>query len=146
MTTTLKMYNGDIVRNFSNQGYEQLSDTDKLRQDVAMSLTSDVRPLTGVGCGLDQLIGTDPTNEISQYSMFPIMFEFQTRVRGGLNRLRSNQRSFNFANRTLKELIYDFSAAEVWQTPEDPRSYKFRVDVISEDGSTQFSVGGGARG
>lgn len=145
MSKTLKIYNGDIVRNFSNQGYETLENTDKLRQDVAMSLTTDTRSSTGIGCGLDQLVGSDPTDEIAQYALFPILFDFQTRVRAGLNRLRSNQRSFNFANRTLKELIYDFSAAEVWQTPEDPRSYKFRVDVISEDGSTQFSVGGGAR-
>ena len=144
MSKTLKIYNGDIVRNFANQGFETLENTDKLRQDVAMSLTTGIRATTGVGCGLDDLIGSDPTQELSQYSLFPILFDFQTRIRSGLNRLKSAQRSYNFTYRTPTELIYDFSAAEVWQTPEDQRTYKFRVDIISDDGSTRFSVGGGA--
>lgn len=145
MSKTLKIINGDVVRSFTNQGYSYVSETAKARQDIALMLTSSIRTITGLGCGLDDLIGSDPTNEISQYSIFPILFDFQTRIKSGLNRLKSAQRNYSYAYRTPKELIYDFSSAEIWQTPEDPRNYKFRVDVITDDGSTRFSVGGGAK-
>ena len=145
MARTLKFSNGDIVRLYTNQGYEYLSDQAKIKQDVSLMLTSGVRSSTSLGCGLDELIGDDTLEPIAAYSEFPVIFDFQQRVRVGLSRLRSAQRTYQFDQRSPKELIFDFSPVEIWRAAEDPRNYKWKVDVITEDGRTSFSINGGAR-
>ena len=145
MAKTLKFQNGDMVRLFTNSGYEYVSDGDKVKQDVALMLTSGVRGSTGLGCGLDEVVGEVGNNPTYAYAQFPIVFEFQTRLRVGLDRFKSAQRRYQFSQRTPKELVYEYTQAEVWIDPVDPRSYRWSVNVITEDGSANFSVGGGAR-
>ncbi|MDC1299965.1 hypothetical protein N8Z24_00500 [bacterium] len=142
MAKTLKFSNGDIVREFSNVGYQVVSDNTKLKQDVANSLTTAVRSSTGLGCGLEELVADDMDNAVSAHSSFPIIFDFQTKVRIGLQRLKEAQRDYSFLQRSPKELIYDFSPATLWRTMEDPRSIQWRVDVLTEDGATSFSLNG----
>ena len=145
MSKTLKVSNGDVVRLFTNQNYEYVSNNEKVRQDVGMILTTGIRSSTGLGCGLDDLIGDDMLNPIAEYAEFPIVFDFQQRVRIGLSRLRSAQRAYHFDQRPPSELIFDFSPAEIWRAAEDPRNYNWKVDVITEEGKTSFSINGGAR-
>ena len=145
MSRTLKVTDGDVVRLFTNQDYEYLSEGEKVRQDVGLMLTSGIRASTGLGCGLDDLIGDDTLEPIAAYAEFPVIFDFQQRVRVGLSRFRSVQRSYQFEQKTPKELVFDFSPAEIWRAAEDPRNYKWKVDVITEDGKTSFSINGGAR-
>ena len=145
MSRTLKFSNGDIVRLYTNQGYTYLSEQEKLKQDVSLILTSGVRSSTGLGCGLDDLIGDDTLEPIAAYAEFPVIFDFQQRVRIGLSRFQSAQRTYQFDQRPPKELIFDFSPVEIWRAAEDPRNYKWKVDVITEDGRTSFSINGGAR-
>ena len=145
MAKTLKFSKGDMVRLYTNQGYTYVSDNEKVRQDVGLMLTSGIRSTTQLGCGLDDLIGDDTLSPVAAYAEFPVIFDFQQRVRVGLSRLRSAQRAYLFDQRTPDELIFDFSPVEIWRTAEDQRNYKFKVDVLTENGKTSFSINGGAR-
>jgi len=145
MAKSLKIYNGDIVRSYTNNGYVFVNDNEKVRQDVALVLTTDVRPSTGLGCGLDKLIGSDTENTATSFSIFPVASDFQARVRVGLSRLKKAQQDYLFDQRGPKELIYDFSPAQIWQLMEDPRNYGFSVNVLTEDGTANFAVKGKTR-
>ena len=145
MSKTLKFTRGDMVRLYTNQGYAYVEDNVKCKQDVGLILTSGVRNTTGLGCGLDELIGDDTLNPVQSFSEFPVIFDFQQRVRVGLSRLRSAQRQYLYDQRPPKELIFDFSPANIWRSAEDPRNYKWKVDVITEEGKSSFSISGGAR-
>ena len=145
MSKTLKFTDGDMVRSYTNSSYLYVEDGEKIKQDVALMLTSGVRASTGLGCDLDGVIGKDAENPLYAYSQFPIVFNFQTRIRIGLERFRNQQRKYLFSQRTPKELIFDFAPAEVWIDSSDPRLFKFRVDVLTEDGRTSFSLSGAAR-
>lgn len=145
MSRTLKVTDGDVVRLFTNQDYEYVSDNEKVKQDVGMILTTGIRATTGLGCGLDDLIGDDTLEPVAAYAEFPVIFDFQQRVRIGLSRFRAAQRSYQFEQRTPQELIFDFSPVEIWRQAEDQRNYKWKVDVLTEDGKTSFSINGGAR-
>jgi len=145
MAQTLKFVNGDMVRLFNNQGYEYVDAGEKVRQDVELILTTGVRSTTGLGCGLDDLIGEDTMDSVMAYAEFPVIFDFQQQVRIGLSRLRGTQRTYHLSQRSPKELIYDFSPVEIWRLAEDPRNYGWKVDIITEDGRTSFSLSGNAR-
>jgi hypothetical protein len=145
MAKTLKIVNGDIVRSYTNNSYVTLDGKDKVKQDVANILTTDLRRSTGLGCNLDSLVGEDSMNPLGNYSQFPVVFNFQTNVRLGLERLRNTQRNYLFDKRTNQELIYDFSPADVWFNADDPRSFRWKVDILTEDGRSSFSISGAAR-
>ena len=145
MSRTLQFTNGDMIRLFTNQDYQYISDNTKLKQDVGLILTSGIRSSTGLGCGLDDLIGEDTLSPVEAYSEFPVIFDFQQRVRVGLSRLRSAQRSYLFDQRPPKELIFDFAPVQIWRAAEDPRNYNWSVAIISEEGKSSFSITGGAR-
>lgn len=145
MTSTLKIVNNDISRLFNNSGYTYVEGNDKVKQDVKMLFTTDIRPVSGFGTGLDGLVGAVSSDPHEAFAQYPIALEFQTRVRSGLVRMRSLQRKFQFSARTPQELIFDFSAAEVWLEPSDPREYRWRVDIITVDNQGSFSVSGGSR-
>ena len=145
MSKTLQFINGDMSRIYTNQNYYYVEDNAKVKQDVGLMLTSGVRNSTGLGCGLDSLIGDDTLTPISAYSEFPVIFDFQQRVRVGLSRLRSVQREYHYDQRPPKELIFDFSSVNIWRAAEDPRNYKWKVDVITEESKSSFSINGGAR-
>jgi hypothetical protein len=144
-TKTLKFENGDITRYYSNSTYDYVTEREKVIQDAKLILTTDVRTSTGLGCGLDQLVGKEMFAPISQFSMFPVAFTFQNNVRIGLTRLRDAQHNFLYDQRTLKELIYDFSPVYIWQSSNDPRSYEWKIDILTEDGKSSFSINGAAR-
>ena len=145
MSKTLKFHNGDMVRSYLNSSYNYVEDKEKVRQDVKLMLTSGVRKSTGLGCGLDEVVGQSVNNPVCAYAQFPIVFEFQTRLRVGLSRLKSAQRRRQIRQRTPGELIFDFTPAEVWMDNGDPRNYKWSVNIITEDGKSNFSIGGAAR-
>lgn len=145
MTKTLKMVDGDISRLYTNSGYNYVQDGEKVNQDVRLMLTTALRPSNGLGCDLDEVVGSTDADPNEAFSQFPIALEFQTRVRTGLMRFRQAQRKYQFGVRTPQELVYDFSPAEVWQDPSDPRQYKWRVDIITEDKQSSFSISGGSR-
>jgi hypothetical protein len=145
MSKTLKITNGDIVRIYSNTGYTSVEDTNKCKQDVAMILSTSIRTSTGLGCGLAELIGKDSLYSASAYGETPLLFDFQNRLRWGLNRLIAAQKSMQYDVRTPKELIFDFSPAVTWRAAEDPRVINFELTVVTEDGRGNFSLGGVAR-
>lgn len=145
MSKTLKATSGDIVRTFNNSGYTFVEDTDKCKQDVAMVLSTSVRSSTGLGCGLEELIGKDVLYPISAYGEVPLLFDFQNKLRWGLNRLIATQKSVQYEVRTPKELIFDFSPAVTWRAAEDPRTINFELTVVTEDSRGTFSLGGVAR-
>lgn len=146
MSQTWKIVNGDIVRYYTNTGYVFVEDTDKIKQDVQMVLTTDERSTTGLGCGLDGAIGDTVENPSSVYMQAPVAFEFQNRVRVGMNRLRSAQRTYQFSQRTPKELLYDAGSVQIWPDFEDPRNFRWRLDVSTVDSRSSFQVNGSTKG
>jgi hypothetical protein len=142
MSKSLKFENGDIVRNFNNSGYTYVEDNAKLQQDVKRILTTNIRKTTGLGCSLDEVLGNDIFSASEDFSTYPAVFEFQNRLRSGINNLKNAQRKYLFAQRTSKELIHDFSPAIVWATAEDPRNFKWRIDIVTQDGNGNFSING----
>ena len=145
MSKTLKWEDGDMARLYTNSGYTYVEDGDKVRQDARLMFTTSVRRSNGLGMGLDEVVGSVDADPNEAFAQFPIAFEFQSRVRVGLVRLKQAQRKYQFGVRTPKELIYDFSPASVWIDPQDPRQYKWRVDIITEDNNSSFSISGGSR-
>lgn len=146
MTTSWKVVSGDIVRSPNNNGYLTVSDTAKCKQDVQNILSTDKRNSTNLGCGLDEVIGSDSENPASAFATSPAAFEFQTKVRAGLNRLQSAQKQFHFSERTAKEMIYDVGPVQMWPVVDDARNFKWRVDIMTVDGRSSFQVNGGTRG
>ena len=144
MSKTLKFQNGDMVRLYNNS-YHYVEDNEKVRQDIALMLTSGIRKTTGLGCGLDKAVGKMNSDPSIAYSTFPVVFEFQTLLRTGLNRFKSMQRRTLRGQRTPGELVFDFTPAEVWSENQDPRNYKWSVSIITEDNKSNFSLGGSAR-
>ena len=142
MTYTMKVVNGDIVRNPSGSGYVMISDKDKCKQDAVCILSTNVRKSNGLGCGLEEMIGRDADNPQSMYSNAPVMFEFQSKVAGGLSRLRLAQRSAQYSYRTVGEIIHDFSPVDIFPIAGDPRNYRWRVFIITIDGQNNISVRG----
>jgi len=146
VTTTWKITEGDIVRSNTNTGYTLVSDTPKVKQDVSMVLTTDVRDSTNLGCGLDEVIGSDNDNPASMYGTSPAAFEFQTKVRAGLNRLKAAQKQAQFSQRTAKELIHDIGPVQMWPVDSDSRNFLWRVDIMTVDGRSSFTANGSTRG
>jgi len=142
MTTTFKIENGDLVRDPFNNGYQKISGRDKTKQDIQMVLSTSTRKLTGLGCGLDELIGEDSENPAAPFAPSPIMFEFQTRVQGGLNILRAAQRSYLFSQRTLDELIDKIYPVEMWASAEDPRNFRWKISISTIEGKAGIIVKG----
>lgn len=145
MAKTLKFSNGDMVRLYTNNGYEYVEDREKGYQDVALMLTSGVRSSTGLGCGLDDVVGMDTEAQSNYMSQFPAVFEFQNRVRIGLARLKNAQKGYLYSQRTPGELIYDFSQANIFMSHEDPRSFKWSVSIITVAGPDSYSLTGSTR-
>lgn len=145
MTKTLKIKNGDMVRSVFNNGYEMVSGRDKVKQDVNNILTTDVRKTTGLGCDLDELIGMDSDNPASIFSPSPVMFEFQMRVSGGLNVLMSTQKEYLYGSRPSSELIFAYTPVEIWPIGDDPRNFRWRVNISTVDGKSGFTVSGKTR-
>lgn len=142
MTNTLQIIDGDIVRVTTNAQYLQVTDTDKVEQDVKETLTTDINPLTGLGASLDEVIGQDAANPVSTYSYVPPLYEFQSRVNGAMARLQAAQCGYLLNKRTQKELISDISAVQIWRIADDPRNFKWRLRVQTFFGKYNFSVGG----
>jgi len=145
MAKTLKFTDGDMVRLYTNTGYEYVEDREKGYQDVALILTTDVRVSTGLGCGLDKVIGKDTMAQTNALAQFPAVFDFQNSLRIGLSRLKNAQKAYMYGQRTPGELIYDFSPAEIWAENEDPRNFKWSVSIITVSGRDGYSLAGSTR-
>lgn len=141
MSWTLKIVDGDVVRLHTNVGYEQVTGKDKLKQDVVMTLSTSVRSDTGIGTGLGQVLGDRTDKEPDNVYSTPAMFKFQTLIRNGLSRLKYNQRNFLFNRRTPYEMLEDFAPVQVWAT-DDPRVFRWRVDLYTMGNLPNFAVGG----
>lgn len=134
MSWTFKIENGDIVRAPYNNGYLQLEGSAKLKQDVEMCLTTDIRSSSGIGCGLDEVIGKDVMNPVSSFMQFPAVVEFQSRVTSGMNRLKRILERTLLNYRSQSELIVEVSPVQIWPMDDDPRNYRWRVDILSGSG------------
>jgi len=146
MCSTLKFVSGDLERLPGNNGYTFVEDKEKLQQDVEMILTTGIRSTTGLGCGLDDVIGKDTMQYSAAYTTFPAVFDFQQRLNAGLSRLRGAQKSYQYGERTDNELIYDFTAARVWYDNEDPRNFSWSVEVYSVGGGKPITINGSTGG
>lgn len=145
MMYTSQIINGDEVRSVGGSGYETVSGKDKIRQDVKMVLTTNTRNTTGLGAQLEDSIGKDVENPASFYTNTPFMFEFQMRVKSALDRLKRIQRRFQYSYRVPAELIHEFTTVNIWPVKEDPRNFRWKVDIITVDGSSKISIKGGMR-
>ncbi len=132
---TNQIVDGDEVRSVTSSGYELLSGKDKVRQDINMSFTTDIRSTTGLGSQIEDAIGQEEANPAVAYSDTPFMFEFQMRVKSSLDRLKRAQRQYRFLYRVPAELIHDFSAVQIWPVVDDPRSYRWQVKIQTIDGA-----------
>jgi hypothetical protein len=143
MARTLKITNGDIVKYLgSTYSYQLLSGREKVTQDIKMVLTTSVRASTGLGCGLDDVIGQDTMNSVSSFTQFPAVFDFQNRVRVGLERLSTAQKNYLYGQRSNDEIIKDISAVRIWPASSDLRNYRWRVDVLTIKGKEGISITG----
>lgn len=145
MAKTLKIVDGDIVRNVNNSSYTYLTGREKSSQDVKSTLTTSINPITNLGASLEQVVGLDANNPISQYSTFPPMFAFQTRVEIALRRLKIAQRKYLYAQRTTDELINDFTDVQIWAVRNDPRMFGWRVGITTVRGEASFQITGSSR-
>jgi hypothetical protein len=142
MSKGLKFENGDIVRNFTNTGYETVEGNAKIRQDVKMILSTNPRKSTGIGAGLSATIGTDNENPASPYLQFPVAVAFQRKVRDGLNNLKKAQRLYQFKQRPDTELIDSFSTVQVIPHSDNPMNFDWRVEVYTVDYVASFPITG----
>lgn len=142
MSRTLKFVNGDMVQSDDGFGYAFVSGKDKAVQDVECIITTDVRPTTGLGCGLRAILGEDTMAYSAAYTQYPAVFDFQRSLYNGLNRLKSAQKFYQYDTRTPDELIFDFSPVRVWYSDQDPRNFEWSIDVFTVDGKSNFTVGG----
>lgn len=142
MSKTLKFENNDIVRNFTNTGYETVEDNSKCRQDVKMVFSTKPRESTGIGAGLDETIGTDAENPVTPFLQFPAVVNFQRKVRQGVNNLKKAQRLYNFRERPDTELIDSFSTVQVLPHNDDPRNYDWRIEIYTVDYVNSFPITG----
>jgi hypothetical protein len=131
---TLKVSNGDIIKYNTTDGpYQTLYGRDKLVQEIKIILSTSVRKSTGLGCSLNDLIGTDTQNPASGFSLLPVAFEFQNRIKVGLQRLKDSQIKNGFLYRTSAELIKSFTTAKLFPAGDDPRNFYWSVDIFSKD-------------
>lgn len=142
MSRTLAIENGDVVRSLTKEQYQFIDGKNKARQDVAMILTTDIRNDTGDGCGLDRVIGSKIDRRGFAYMQGSIILNFQMRIQAGLNRFIKSQRSYHYSQRTKDELIQEVGSVQVWKIPDDPRNFRWRVDVITVDGGANFYISG----
>lgn len=140
-----KIVNGDEVRSIGNSGYESVSGKNKVRQDLAMIFTTDIRDTTGLGGQLNDVIGEDAENPATVYSVTPLMFEFQMRVKSAVDRFKKAQRKYQYSYRVPSELIHDFTAAQIWPIADDPRNYRWEIGIQTMDGASSFVLKGGMK-
>jgi hypothetical protein len=134
MLYTSQIANGDEVRSVTNSGYDLVSGKDKIRQDIHMILTTDIRRTTGLGAQLNDMVGKDTENPALAYTNTPFMFELQMRVKTSMDRLKAAQRRYQFSYRVPAELIHDFSQVQIWPLADDPRNYRWQLDIQTLDG------------
>lgn len=142
MSKGLKFENGDIVRNFTNTGYETVENNTKLRQDVKMTLSTNPRASTGIGADLSDVLGTDLDNPVNAFLQFPAAVLFQRRIREGLQNLKKAQRLYQFRQRPDTELIDSFSTIQVIPHSDNPTNYDWRVEIYTVDYVTSFQLTG----
>jgi hypothetical protein len=145
MLYSSRIVNGDEVRAYNGNGYELVSGKNKLKQDVNMVFNTDVRETTGLGSKLADTVGVDAANPAVMFSPTPFMFEFQMRIKSALDRLKRAQRKFQFVYRVPKELIDDFTPVQIWPIKDDPRNYRWEVNLQTVDGVTTVPFRGKVR-
>jgi len=145
MSYTLQIKNGDYVRSLSTGLYKKVTGKAKTEQDCKMTLSTDVRDIGGIGCGLDSAVGLDQNNPSAATLNVPVMLDFQLLVRNGLERLRRAQRTYQFSQRTAEELIYDFSPVQFWPDLADGRIIRWKLEIITVSGAANFPVSGSLR-
>jgi len=143
MSKTLKIVAGDIVKyQGSKSGFELVEGKDKVTQDTKMIFLTSVRRLTGLGCGLKEVIGRDTMRPVAGYLDMPAVFDFQNRIAQGLYRLQEAQKAYQVGSRTNAELIYDFSAVRIWPNQEDPRNFSWQISIRTDKGRDSVQISG----
>lgn len=126
MTTTLKVYNGDVLLNQSNGQYEFMSDKVKLSQDVRCLLLIEPQTDNGFGAGLDSMIGELPSDELGPDN---INFELGFRLRSAFKQMKSLQRLVQFGQRPLNELVDRIILVRASPDRIDRTMYRFIVSI-----------------
>ncbi len=145
MTWTLKVVDGDVVRLHTNTGYERVTGTPKLRQDCGMVLSTDIRDSTGIGSSLDSSIGASSGSEPEGNGGLPTMFRFQMLVKDSLERFKYNQRRYLYDQRAPDEVLEDFSPVQIWPVSDDPRNFRWRVEMYTLGNLPNFTLSGVTR-
>jgi hypothetical protein len=147
MTKTFKVVDGDVVINRPSGQVEQVADKVKLSQDVREMLLTDTQTDNGFGAGLDSKIGLLPSDELSPGD---VNFEFGLLLRTAFDQLKRLQRTFQFGQRPLNELIDRILFLRASPDRQDPTLYRFRVllsnladEVVRLGGSINLSSGTG---
>jgi hypothetical protein len=144
---TWKVVDGDVVRSYTNTGYTSVSGKDKVRQDVACIVATDMRDSTGLGCSLGSSIGIDVENPASAFAITPVAFDFQMKVQTGMNRLMAAQKNYQSEYRTDEELISSSGPVQIWQLQADPRNFGWLLPVSTiAGGKANFALNGETRG
>ena len=140
MTTTFTITNGDVVLDRRNGRPVTVADREKVRQDVAETLSVERQP-SGFGAGLVELSGRVG-------SPFALQAEIGRRVRQAIRALQVLQRRYHWAQRLNEERMLGIGQLVVG-LGRDPKTgaesktdFVFRVDVVTVEGST-VSVSGG---
>ncbi len=131
MAQTLKIIDGDWSANPSTGRPVLISGAAKLKQDINEFFTVQVLP-NGFGSGLEQLVGIV---EVSP-DIFTSITDKQ--IREGLSVFIDLIRSNSAVPRSASERIVGMSNLLVSADPEDPTTFIFSVNIITENGlSTQ---------
>ncbi len=127
MSTTLKIFNGDVVIGNVTGRPVSLSKKDKLTQDTTELLTISVQP-SGFGSGLDDLIGLIPLDQITASGLIYI------HVNNSLEAWKKLQRIDKRIPRDSEEKYHHMTNLKVEQDSSDKSKYFLRLNIVSEAG------------
>lgn len=129
---TFKIVDGDFVLNEITGRFETVEGVDKLRQDVARVINTDLQ-VDGTGSGLDDVIGT--TGDV-----FSLRALISRRVTNAFNSLKLIQDLVQKSDRSLEERFGLLRQIIVTPFGVDgsisSTSFALRVDVLSQKNRT----------
>ena len=124
MTTTFLITQGDVVISQSSGQPRMIQDSDKLRQDIRIGLSTGVR-LDNIGAGLEDVInGQAATPSLVERSI-------QRRVQTMVSNIQTLQGRFNREQRPRGERLVRLATVQVSTVENDPTAFYFRAEFIS---------------
>lgn len=108
-----------------------IADGPKLGQDLAEMLSSEVQP-NGFGAGIVSAIGETDVLQAGIFTSFDQ--DLRNLLTSATNRFISLQNSSS-TNRARNELVQSISNVQTQRVPNDPVSYRWRLDLLTVDGN-----------